>query len=373
MRRLIPILLCLCLLLCACSSEPEQPATETTAAPTTEATVPTTEETVPPTTEETVPPTTEAVVLYRHPLTGEPLTEPFTTRPVGVVTNNIGAAQPLMGVGSADMLFEHIAEGGGSITRYLAIYTDLENAGVVGSIRSARTYLVDLARNFNAPIVHCGASRYAQTDINKTKYASYNQFYYPEYFYRDQERLDAGYSSEHTMMIAGADLRKGLEESGFDMQAAADAYYGFQFSDDVQLDGESAQEITFRFFSESGKQTVMSYDANEGVYYGTQKWYKKQTEIADGNTGKAVPFKNVLILSVNVRYAEDGKHMKTNMTGEGTGYFACNGKYVPIKWYRASTAEPFTYTFEDGSPVTFGVGKTYVAMHPTKSPAASFE
>ena len=346
MKRFLPVLLCLCLLLCACQSEPEQPA-ETTTAPTagsTPETTGTTEETSPPVTteatEETTPATTAPVVLYRHPITGEPLDAPLTVRPVAVVTNNIGAAQPLMGVGSADILFEHIAEGGGSITRMLAVYTDLENAGTLGSIRSARTYLLDLARIFNAPLAHCGTSTYASKDIRQTKFPSYDQFSYPDYYYRDQERLDSGYSSEHTMMIQGSDLLKGLQESGFDLEAPADADYGMQFAENVALNGESAVEISFRFYSDMGKRTTMAYDAVDGVYYGTQKWTNKQCVITDGNTGDPVPFKNVLILSVKVRYAEDGTHMLTTMTGEGSGYFACNGKYVPIKWYRESTSPP---------------------------------
>jgi len=380
MKRILPVLLCLCLLLCACQSEPEQPATDATTVPTAEpTTTPTTEATeeatVPTTeaTEETVPPTTEVVVLYRHPITGEPLDAPLTVRPVAVVTNNISAAQPMMGIGSADIIFEHMAEGGGSITRVLAVYTDLENAGTLGSIRSARTYLLDLARVFDAPMAHCGYSSYARKNIKQTNFPSYDQFSYPDYYYRDSDRLDSGYSSEHTMMIQGSDLLKGLQESGFSLEAPADAYYGMQFEENVDLNGESAVEISFRFYSSTGKRTTLSYDAVEGVYYATQKWTSKQCIITDGNTGDPVPFKNVLILSVKVRHADDGKHMLTTMTGEGDGYFACNGKYVPIKWYRESVDDPFTYTFEDGTPVTFDVGKTYVAMLPTKSPAVSFE
>lgn len=384
MKRIALLLLCACLLLSACTAAPQPTdgTTQTTQVPSTSAPTKTTEateapeETQAPTTtpvEETSPDETQTeIMIYQHPLTGEALTEPFTTRPIAVVTNNIGAAQPLMGVGSADILFEHIAEGGGSITRMLAVYTNLENAGQLGSIRSARTYLLDLARNFDAPIAHCGTSIYAEDNIRATGYASYDQFKYPTYYYRDKARLDAGYSSEHTMMIDSADLVKGLKESGFDLTADADAYYGMDFAEEVDLSGADANKISFTFYSDSGKTTVMTYDASEGVYHGEQKWHKKDAKIIDGNTNKAVPFKNVLILCVKVKYAEDDYHVLTTMTGEGTGYFACNGKYVPIKWYRASTSDPFTYTLEDGTPLVFGIGKTYVAMLPTRSPEVKF-
>lgn len=376
MKRLFPVLLCLCLLLCACQSEPQQttPSTApTVSAPTDAPTVPATTAPTVPATEATVPPTTEAPMLYRHPLTGELLSEPMTTRPVAVITNNISAAQPLMGIGSADVLFEHIAEGGGTITRILAIYTDLEDAGTLGCVRSARTYLLDLARTFNAPIVHCGYSSFAEDNIRQTGYPSFNQFFYSQYFYRDQDRLNAGYGAEHTLMIEAADLARGLRENGFDMTVDADVDYGMQFGEDISLDGESASKIVFRFFNPTGKTTTMTYDADEGVYYGVQNWGNRQEALADGNNGEAVPFKNVLILNVDVRYASDQYHVFTTMTGEGTGYFICNGTYVPIRWHRETTAEPFTYTFEDGTPVTLGIGKTYIAMLPTRSPAVIFE
>ena len=326
-------------------------------------------------TEATETPTTatEAPVLYRHPLTGQQLSEPLTTKPVAVVTNNTASAQPILGIASADILFEHVAEGGGSITRLLAIYTDLENAGTLGPIRSARTYLLDLARAFQAPIVHCGGSSYGNKDIQQTGYPSFNQFVYPDYFYRDQNRLDLGCSSEHTLMTEGPDLLQGLQDKGFHMTAAPNANYGMEFGEDIVLDGAAANTIQFRFFSQSGKITTMAYDAGDGVYYGTQQWGSQSSLIADGNIGAVIPFQNVLILSVDVRYAEDGVHVLTTMTGEGTGYFACGGRYLPIKWYRETTADPFTYTYADGTPVVFGVGKTYVAMLPTRSPAVIFE
>ena len=385
MKHLLLLLLCMSLLLCACQADPQPtapsavPTTVPTTVPdttpslpeTTPTTVPTVPETEAP--EETTVPPTEAPVLYTHPLTGLPMEAPLAVRPAAVVINNTTAAQPLMGVGSADIVFEHIAEGGGTVTRLLAVFTDLENAGTVGSIRSARTYLLDLARMFNAPIAHCGYSGYAETYIRTTRYPSFNEFTYGQYYYRDQKRLDAGYSREHTLMIEGPDLLRGLLEQGFDMTPEPERNYGLEFAETVDLDGAPANRITMRFFSEYGKSTTMTYDAETGVYYGSQQWNKVQKDFLDGNTGEAVPFKNVLLLNVMIRWAEDAYHVFTDMTGEGTGYYACNGKYVPIKWYRETADDPFTYTYEDGTPLYLAPGKTYVGMLHKNGPAIIVE
>lgn len=370
MKRILILLLCLSMLLSGCGAkepEPTQPPqTQPTAAPTTQsttepATVPTTEATTVPTTVETEP-----IYLYRHPLTGEALQEPMLTRPVAVIINNISAAQPLHGIGGADILCEITAEGGGTITRLLGIFTDLEAAGKIGSIRSARTYMIDLARAFDAPIVHCGYSEYARAEINKTNYPSFNQFFYDDYFYRDQDRKNAGYALEHTLFAEGADLLKGLRENGFKMEIPEDKDYGLQFADETVLDGQSAKEITFRFYSASGKRTVMTYDESDGVYYGTQKWKSKTRKFTDANTGEDVPFKNVLLLYSKT--TTDGYRMFADLTGEGTGYYACGGKIVPIRWYREKGSDPFSYTLEDGTLLTLAAGKTYMGIIPTRYP-----
>lgn len=39
---------------------------------------------------------------------------------------------------------------------------------------------------------------------------------------------------------------------------------------------------------------------------------------------------------------------------------------------RSSVTSPFTYTLENGTPITFGVGRTYIAIVPTGA-AVNFE
>lgn len=353
MKRLIPLLLALCLLLCACGkttyeTTPTRPTTEPTTQP-----------------EETTVPveTTEASVQYRHPLTGEPLDAPLTSRPVGVVINNIVNAQPLHGIGQADMLFEITAEGGGTITRCLAVFTDLGNVEKLGSIRSARTYFDSMARSLNAPLIHCGGSSYALDELNSNGQPHIDaRFYGTDYFYRDAERKAKGYAIEHTLFAKGENLMKLLEKKGISTTVPEGTEYGLQFAENVTPDGEPANKLTFRF-SSGGKYTIMEYDAQSGSYHGTQKWSeKKQEPFADANTGKYVDFENVLILHTKIT-CPDGYRMFAQLSGSGDGYYAANGKIVPIKWSRANDNNaPFTYQLTDGTPLTLSVGKTYIGV-----------
>ena len=377
MKKTISLLLCLCLFLSACGKQPEPTVpstTPSTAAPTTEpTTAPTTEATTEATTEPTTVPTTEPVLAYRHPITGEALAEPLTVRPVAISTNNYKAAQPVLGISHADIIFEHITEGLGSETRMLAVYTDLNFDDKLGSVRSARTYSVDLAASLNAIFVHCGGSSMGLEKISKSNYPSFDEYYNGNYFYRDSQRKAAGLAHEHTLVTEGNKLQKGLGTKKWDLTAKEDAYYGFDFSDEADLNGAAAENITIQYYNKNGKYTIMSYDKTDGMYYGTQKWSKKQAAVADGNSNDLVPFKNVLVIKTKVTGAGDGSHVYMKLTGEGDGFLARDGEYVAIKWQRASEKDPFAFTLADGTPVTFGVGKTYVSVLPSSSPDVIFE
>ena len=55
-------------------------------------------------------------------------------------------------------------------------------------------------------------------------------------------------------------------------------------------------------------------------------------------------------------------HSFYNLEGTGDGYFACDGKMIPVKWHHEGVDGPFRFTQEDGTPITLGVGSTYCAI-----------
>lgn len=372
MKRLLIFTLVLALLLCGCG-KPAEP-TETTSVPTTETAAPTTEPTTAPTTEPTtapttepttVPTTTELILPYQHPLTGVALAEPMENRPLAVVINNVSAAQPLYGIGYTDVLYEIITEGGGTITRMLGIFTDLENTPIIGPVRSARTYFIDLARAYSAPLIHCGGSEYALNELNSSRYPSIDERFNGKYFYRDMERDAAGYAWEHTLFTTGEQLIQGTEAKGMTMTYEGGKDYGYSFIEELQLGGDPAEKLTLSFY-EHGKKTVMTYDEASGGYTGQQIWKSKDGILSDTNTGEPAVFENVLVLFA--RTTTDGYRVFAELTGQGEGYFACNGTVVPITWHRDGLTDPFYYTLADGTVLPLSVGRTYVGILPKGSP-----
>ena len=367
MKRILPIILIVCMMLCACSKAPAEQTTnaantttenvtteQTTEAPTTAAT----EEMTEPATEDTM---AVEPVSYHNPLNGIPVDEQYTARPYAVVINNIVYAQPMCSISSADFVFEVLTEGG--ITRCLAIYSDISKVKHIGAIRSARPCLVDLASSFDAIFIHHGGSkdgygRIEDLDIDDVDALSHGS----GAFYRDQQRLDNGYDLEHTSFADGDDLVSEVTDLAYKTEREEGLDYGFLFADvSSAVDGQSAAELKVTY-TEDGKTTLFRFDQQMGCY----KVEQFRSDVIDGNTAEVVPFRNVIVMNVETyNYELDGTvRVHVTLTGEGTGYLACDGKMVPICWSRNSDTAPFAFTHEDGTPITLGEGNTFVAVTP---------
>lgn len=364
MKRVLSIFFIICLLLSACSKTTPEQTTEPTKAETT-ATVMTEGATSEPTQETTVPDATEDTapveLNYRNPINGTPVAEVYTARPYAVVINNIEYAQPMCSLGSADIVFEILAEGG--ITRCLAVYSDLAGLNHIGAIRSARPYLVDMASSFDAILIHHGASPEAYTEISNRGIDHLDALGgASDAYYRDQDRLNSGYALEHTSFADGDDLLEEIVEHEYDVVCESGVDYGYLFADAGSTEaGEEATELKVVFGS-YGKTTGLTYDETIGKYAARQYG----DDIVDGNTDEVVAYRNVLLITVETHtyVSYDYHRLDIQLIGEGTGYFACDGKVAPICWSRSGENEPFVFTHEDGTPITFGEGNTYIAITP---------
>lgn len=356
MKRIIPVILIVCLLLVGCGKGGED--TNATTLPTiTEAT-----EFVPPATVETEP-----AVKYRNPLNGEALESPWTGRTTAVVINNSPSALPHHGVSGADFLYELEVEGG--ITRCLAVFTDMTGNEKIGPVRSARTFFTNISVSYDAPMVHCGGShqalngQYDDSGDTVSNWEHINEFYNGSYFFRDLDRYNyKGYAWEHCLFTSGELMYKCLDAKSYTKTDGQPTDYGLSFDDEGgTAGGETATKVyaTFR----GDKQTILTYNADTGLYAA----YQYGSDYIDGNTGEVMRFRNILILKAD--QWKDGSGYRTfyDLIGEGEGLFACDGKIVPIKWSRPGLRENFRYTLEDGTPITLGVGTTYVAITSPKA------
>ena len=338
---------------------------------------------LPPRTEAPSPtptPTSEPEPEYTgplNPLTGLPMGEEWVgRRPVAIMLNNLKEAQPQLGQSQADIIYEALEEGG--ITRMMGVYQSLDGVGMVGSIRSARTYYLELALAHDAVFIHAGGSdepkyedaygkikAWGVTSLDGVRGPYMSNSVEGNLMWRDPARKKNN-GSVHSVVTTGEKIQEVFANASFRTEHGDGFVYEMAFAEDgTPAGGAAAGVITVPFSNyKTGKFT---YDAGTGLYmieeYG--KPYK------DGSTGEQVGVTNVVVVRTGHQNTGDSYgHIKVDLDGTGTGYFACGGKVIDILWSKERPGGQFHYTDLDGNPIVFGRGKTYVNIVPTDAEIA---
>lgn len=263
------------------------------------------------------------------------------------------------------------------MTRCMGVFSDLASVETLGSIRSARKHFVSLAISLDAIFVHYGKSDVSGNPLGAQQYMDATGWDHMDgtskgysYFYESKDRINAGYNKgDECHFLVGQRAIDYAVKNKFAQTREEAIDYGWQFDDDYIIVGQTASKVTAYFNqggkpSSSTKYTRFEYDTESGYYLA----FQYGSEFVDGNIDEQLAFKNVIVLMAQTQKDPMGtKLMQITLEGEGSGYYACNGQLVPIKWSRAQAEDPISYMLEDGTPVTFGVGKTYVAIVPSNA------
>lgn len=360
MKKLIALLLIASLILCGCGASTPA-ATEATTAPTQ---APATEATEAPT--ETTEAPTEPPVVYRNPLNGEVLDEPYTGRIFAVTISNIRDALPHYGTMEADILMEMWVNG--SIIRDLALYTDVSKAEAIGSVRSDRLMFNQIVKMYDAVLADAAGSDQVLNDAKNTgvNRMTIDTGDSTDYSYRAKDRVftfkpESKY--EHTLFAKGAGLLDFAQKKGFSVTQPADKDYNLHFTEDGTPEGETANSVNVTFtYRNNKKDTTMVYDESLGKYVYNQ--YGKVMVV--GDTEDPECFTNVIIMLADITRGD--VYYTANFTGGGTGYYANGGKIIPITWGCDGEESPFWFKTVDGADLELGVGNTYMAIAPQDSP-----
>ena len=314
-----------------------------------------------PETEVEPEPEPEYVPAGTNPLTGMPMEPEFEkNRPVAVMFNNLKAAQPQLGVSQADIIYEVPAEGG--ITRMLGLYQTLDGVGNLGSIRSTRSYYLELALGHDALLLHAGGSPEAYSNIKSWGVNNMDGVNggpsQDVIFWRDAARKQtAGY--EHSLLSSGENVLKYLAGGRYRTEHEENYTYTQAFAEDgTPVNGAVAEKVTLVF--SNYKTGVFEYDADKKLYMISQYG----GDYVDGNTGEQVGVTNLLVLETAISIIPGDKEGRLNvdLTGEGAGTYFCGGKSVPIRWSKAGRNSQFMYMLENGTPLTMGKGTSYVCI-----------
>ena len=326
------------------------------------------------------PPAVE-VPEYINPLTGlEADHDLSASRPIAISIENAKDAFPHYGLLSADVLYEFLAEYG--VTRFLAITYDYADVAIFEPVRSARCYTIDLVQNHDAIFVHAGGSvgvggayeEIAARNIDNIDGVNGPaNIKYPNLYGRDQERLEAGVDSEHTMYITGENIVKAIELLNIRTTSTAEKTSPFNFVeyDTVNELEEGSSALHIRIKHYGNYQIIdMVYDEETNRYLRYQnKTAKVDDPIphVDAETGEQLAFENVILLQCATTLRNDGTNhididLVTGADEYGTGYYCYGGKVIEILWQKVTGDDAIRFYNKDYTELEINRGKTYISV-----------
>lgn len=297
-----------------------------------------------------------------NPLTGMVIDDPqkLDRRPLAIkISNYPPIVRPQSGLNSADLVFEHYAEGG--VTRFTAVfYTNDVNP--VGSIRSARLIDLEIPRMYDAAFAYSGSSGPVRLMLRDSSF--FDRIISPDFahggFYRIE---DPDKAVEHTLFTDTPRLRAILGERDLDNRPQFQS--NMAFLPDPPAGGEPASSLEIRYI---GTNAFWRYDPVTGGYW-------RSTEGAphlDANTGQQLNFKNVAIIAAHhedTDILEDlvgGGHysIQIQIWGEGPASIFRDGQRFDGVWRRENSSDMLTFYDLDGNILPLAPGNTFFELVP---------
>lgn len=298
-----------------------------------------------------------------NPLTGEAVADPavLNRRPMVVKVSNAPAlVRPQAGIGAADLVFEHYAEGG--LTRFSAIFYS-QAPTRVGSIRSARLIDYELVPMYQALLAYSGASTGVQDKIAHSEFANrayMGVLYGMPYFWRDEN-----IPVPHNLFMNVDALWQLAAKDGF---AQRPDLHGMAFHPDPAVDASAltgdASSVDLRYAT---TRVNWTYDAPSGLY-------KRNTDgvpHTDANTGQQVTAANVVVLYAghyftdiveSVFQGNASYSIQITVWPKGDAVLFRDGKRFDGRWERETRPDLLSLHTKDGGWLYLKPGNTWFQL-----------
>jgi hypothetical protein len=250
-----------------------------------------------------------------------------------------------------------------------------QDAGIVGPVRSARTYFVDMISEYgDYPLyAHVGgantpgpANALGQiSDYGWDGYNDLNQFSigYPTYK-RDESRLGREVATEHTMYSTTGKLwdvaaKRKLTNVDKDGARWDTDFKAYTFKDDAPSPTATASTIGIPYWDYDAYKVTWSYDKSSNVY----KRVNGGQIHKDRNTDQQLQTKNIIVLYMRESRANDGYegnlHMLYGDKGTGTAEIFMDGKQIKGTWNKGSRTARTILKDAAGKEISFNRGKLW--------------
>ena len=288
-------------------------------------------------------------VTYYSPLTGSVVAdEAATTQPVtAVMIENSPDARPQSGLKESGVVFEAIAEGG--ITRFLVIYQE-QKPGLIGPVRSVRSYYVDWVAAFNASVAHIGGSSAALKEIRNGNYRDIDQFFNSASYWRATDRYAPHNVYTNFERLDALNAKKGYTQSTFS---------GFSRKDSHANPTPTATSVDITV-SSATYNSHYTYNPTTNTYDRAQAGKPH----LDREGGQISPRVVVGMRVSESTIFEDGYRESINAVGSGQAYIFQDGTVQEVTWHKPSKTAQITFTNAEGGDVALARGQTWITAVP---------
>ena len=282
-------------------------------------------------------------------------------------------ARPQRGIGSADLLIESKVEGG--ITRFCALYSNVNNIPETGPIRSGRDQFLQLLMPWNALYYHDGESIFCTQFIHVYNYSGlniggknyFNTSVHPHVAHRIKRNENVAY--EHTEFTSAKEIKKAAADAGIGLTYPYEGTF-FRFADyrtdavNDLADAPSARSILITH--SASYKTSFAYNSWNRNY--KMSMYSNRTKkfeaAVDELTGKQLTFANVVVCFANIAaYAGDSHDVQEVQYVEGgQAYLFTSGGVQTGRWEKGHPTHPIRLYTDAGEEMTLNRGKTYFAL-----------
>jgi hypothetical protein len=361
MKKLLHLLVFLCVLLSACGLAPT--ATPTTTPSPTETPTSTEVPSPLPTDTTTLTPTPLYPVegygptgfpANVDPLTGLKVTDPsiLQRRPMVIKVQNLPRnGRPQWGLSLADIVFEYYTEEG--TTRFAAVFYS-QDASMVGPIRSGRFIDADIVRGYKAMFAFGSAYVVEMDRFRNSEFANRLVIegantpltrYDPKGF--DYLMVNTADLSAYTTKI-GLNTPQNLDDMLFKLPAPD----GGQPVTQIYTRYSSAIYNRWDYDPTSG--TYLRFSDNVDAANGVSE--EQYAQLTDRLNKQPIAFDNVVVLYVNHQLYSPGIY-DIQLVGSGDAYAFRDGQAYKVKWVRNAT-DVVSLTNLDGKPFAFKPGTT---------------
>ncbi len=300
--------------------------------------------------ERVVPAPAEAV---RWPYTGldAPDEAAVNKRPLQVKIENSPQSRPQVGLGSADVVYETITEGG--ITRFNTVFHSTVPKEI-GPVRSARLSDLWVVPQYDGLFFFSGASSSVNRAVAKSGIPNLSEdagVSYP--YFRSSKR-----SAPHNLFL---DTTKAYEEARKRKYATTFTPEGLQFERRSAETTPSITEVTIPFSQANTARWV--YDAKSDAY----ARFNNGAVHKDGGTGKQITADSVVVMWVKYTPISRDKVGSTtydvNLGGQGRVSVFKHGQRFDGTW-KADKDSPPRFFDASGAAIKLARGNTWFQVIP---------